>query len=231
VHRSIELEATAVARGHAREPAALGLERRRLIGAEVHADVHLVAGAADGHLRRAARVGGIGALPDEHEQHPPELGLVAEDRRALAHLDLHAGLGRDLPEQRGHVDLAASPARHRVAVQRGQHAHGLVEAVERPLDPARGLVGRRRDVRDGAGDALAELLCSAARFLGEEPGELGSGESVGHGGLDRAAGAIAHDDARPPHALPALLRPQTPRSPRMRGAPTNAIAACATSRC
>src|SRR6202012_3966066 len=108
---SVELEPAAVAHGHAREPAALLREGGGRIGAEVDADVDLVALAADGDAGRAVGAARIAALTDEHVEHAAQHGLVAEDGGALAHLDLHARLGRDLPHQGGQIDLAAAPAR------------------------------------------------------------------------------------------------------------------------
>jgi hypothetical protein len=139
----VELDPAAVPDGHAREPGALGFEGGGFVAAESDGDGDVVALAADGDVRRAARARGRAALSDEDLEDAAQLGLVAEDGGAFAHLDLDARFGRDLPDEGGEVDLAAAPSGHGAPVEGGERGDGLVEAVQRALDAAAAFIGVR----------------------------------------------------------------------------------------
>src|SRR5262249_31013574 len=153
------------------------------VRAEVDTNADLVALPPDAHAGRGTGRAWISGLADEHVQHPPQLGLVTEHGGALAHLELYARLRRNLPHQGGEVDLAAAAARDLMPVQRSEHAHRLVEAVERALHATAALLqdGHRR-----RGELVprvntyptAQLLRGRPGLLREQPRELVLRESI-----------------------------------------------------
>ena len=133
---AIELVTTAVTDRHAREPRALGVRRRRAVGAEDHGETNLVAFAFQRDLRACAR-----AVTDEDVEHAAQLLLVAVHFGSAAGLDRHRSFRRDFPEHRRQIDATTTaPARRRdswrasragagrARMERGEHPHHVRRA-------------------------------------------------------------------------------------------------------
>ena len=170
LHRAVELEPAAVAHRHPGEPGPLAPERRRLVRTEVHPDLHVVPS------RRIERSGAPLAL-DGSPACPMSTWSIRRSSDSSPNTLVPSPIsiwtrasGAISQRRAAEINLAPTAARHRVSVDRGEHADRLVEAVQRALHPAAPLVaGRRwrhRLRRHRHPDARSQLLGSAPRLLG-----------------------------------------------------------------